>query len=46
MTYGMDPEEMDRVYRAAMTPWAMARRGVLIVLLLAIFAYIVLAMVR
>lgn len=46
MTYGMDPEEMDRVYREAMTLWAMAGRGVIIVLLLAIFACIALALAR
>lgn len=44
MTYGMAPGEMDRVYRAAMTRRAKIARGVIVVLLLAIFACMALAM--
>lgn len=45
MTYGMGPDDLDPVYRAAMTRRAKAGRGVIVVLLLAIFAAIALAMV-
>lgn len=46
MTYGMDPDDMDRVYRAAMSHRARVRRGILVILLLAIFVCIALLMVR
>jgi hypothetical protein len=41
----MGPGEMDRVYRAAMTRRAKIGRGVIIVLLLALFACMALAIV-
>lgn len=44
MTYGMDPEEMERMYRATQTPRAVAGRLVMVVLLVILFGGIVIVM--
>jgi len=44
MTYGIDPEDLDRIYRASMTRRAIAGRFVMVVLLLVLFTGIVVTM--
>ena len=44
MTYGVDPEELDRLHRATQSPRAIAGRAIMVVLLLLFFGGIVLIM--
>jgi hypothetical protein len=46
MTYGIDPEELDRIHRSKMTFRAIAGRVVMVVLLLAVFTGIVIVMAQ
>lgn len=46
MTYGIDPEELDRIHRSKMTPRAIAGRFVMVVLLLVLFTGIVVIMAQ